>query len=409
MSKQQLIVRRKKYYSLGVTVLLRAMVFTTVVESLPVQAESSASVSLQSAPEVVNPLITGAATCSTSGCHGGAEEKKLQFVVWSQRDVHSRAYATLTTARSARMAEALGIPDATASTQCTTCHAPLQAVHTAQPQLLVAEARVTEGVSCVSCHGTGGDWVRSHTRPDFTHADRVHAGMKELRDLHARAGSCVACHQVIDPELVSKGRHPRLIFELDGQTASQPRHWRETAGYHGAQAWQVGQAVALREVSWSLLHGATAPEESQRWQALLWVLQRGEITPVTESTASSAREIPTEANNVSYARAREVADRLAREGAATFDPATVPARLKALAATHVEFTESTAVMRRAQAYRAERLVLALDRLLASLPESARPPAVSARLDAVFARAQSIPDFAPEAFARALKEFALALP
>lgn len=351
----------------------------------------------------IHPSILGANSCSTSGCHGGAGEKNLQYAVWSQRDVHSRSYATLTTARSARMAEALGIADPATSLSCTTCHAPLQAVKSSTPALLAPEARVTEGVSCASCHGSDGDWVRSHTRPDFTHADKVAAGLKDLRDLHARATSCVACHQTIDPALVETGRHPRLMFELDGQTASEPRHWREAAGYNGAQAWQVGQAVALREVSWALQQRESAAE-IPRWQALLWVLQRVDDSAPSESL----RAILSVASAENYARARAAADSLARSLSAGFDASSVPARLKKLASTHAEFAD-TSVDRTQQACRAERLVLALDRLLAALPAAARPPGASARLDALFARSQSIPDFAPAAFARELEAFAKTLP
>ena len=75
-----------------------------------------------SAPALISaghPSIRGALTCSTSNCHGGAGEQSRQYVIWSQRDVHSRAYATLTTARAARMGEALGLQDPAASRRCT--------------------------------------------------------------------------------------------------------------------------------------------------------------------------------------------------------------------------------------------------------------------------------------------------
>lgn len=355
----------------------------------------------------VHPSVPGATSCSTSGCHGGADEKGRQFVVWSQRDVHSRASATLTTARSARMAEVLGIPDPVTSLRCAACHAPLQAVQTLASAQLAPGVRVTEGVSCASCHGAAGDWVRRHTRTDFTHADKVAAGLKDLRDLHARATSCVACHQNIDPALVETGRHPRLIFELDGQTASEPRHWREAAGYNGAQAWQVGQVVALREASWALQQHPATPAEISRWQALLWVLQRAEDADNVPS-AGSLRAIPAVAVAENYARAQAAADTLARALASAFDAPSVPARLKKLAATHAGFTDGS-VDRTQQAFRAERLVLALDRLLAALPVAARPPGASARLDALFARVQSIPDFSPADFARELEAFAKTLP
>jgi hypothetical protein len=178
-------------------------------------------------------------------CHGGASPSRDQFTIWSRQDFHSRAYATLVTARSVRIAETLGIVSATESARCTTCHAPFASLPQAR---LASTINVTEGVSCESCHNGAEAWLRSHTRPDWTYADRIHAGLRDLRSAYVRANTCVACHQVIDPALVKAG-HPELIFELDGLTASEPRHWQEKADWFGPKAWLVGQAVALREMS----------------------------------------------------------------------------------------------------------------------------------------------------------------
>src|ERR1700722_102686 len=180
-------------------------------------------------------IALGANTCSSSGCHGGGGDRRDQYVVWSQRDVHSRSYATLTTARSARMAEALSIPNPAASPRCVVCHAPLAGADSAG---LGSGVDPAEGVSCGSCHGIPAGWIRGHTRPDWTHADRVAAGMRELKDLYGRANTCVACHQNLDPAIVAVGHHPALIFELDGQTQDEPKHWRDYQA--GAQAWFVG-------------------------------------------------------------------------------------------------------------------------------------------------------------------------
>ena len=342
--------------------------------------------------------IPGPATCATSGCHGGADAISRQYVIWSQRDVHSRAYATLTSARAARMGEALKIAQPTQSATCTACHAPLQTV---APTLLAANARIEDGVTCASCHGSGETWLRSHTRPDWTHADRVAAGMHELRNLYGRANTCVACHQNIDPALVKVGKHPQLIFELDGQAASEPKHWRESAMWQGAQAWYVGQAVALREMSGALRKGSADAElDAPRWAGLLWVLQRCDADDASASLAS----LTTEPTPAAYTAAMDSTDSAAQHAAGlawTHDK--TKAVLKKLAASHPGFLE-TSVAKSVQAYRAERLVLALDRLLASLPPKQRPAAASARLDTLFQLAQSIPDFSPTDFARELAAF-----
>ncbi len=349
----------------------------------------------------IHPTILGAGSCATSGCHGGADEKSRQHIVWSQSDVHSRSYATLTTARSARLAEALRIPDPTTSARCTTCHAPALTVPADQ---LASDVKATEGVSCASCHGPESGWLRSHTRADYTHADRVAAGMRDLANLHVRANTCVACHQNIDPELVNTGRHPRLIFELDGQAASEPKHWRERAGWNGAQAWYVGQAVALREMSSALLNGkADAVRESPRWEGLLWVLQRtGDRNALPSGNLTPSKDASV------YASAVNACDQLAKTATASFAPAQTSSFLSRLASTHPEFADRS-ISREMQACRAERLVLALDRLLAALPADQRPAGSGPLLDSLFRLVQSTPDFSPADFSGALAAFAKTLP
>ena len=342
--------------------------------------------------------IMGSRSCANSSCHGGADDKSRQGVLWAQHDVHSRAFATLTTARAARMAEALKIPDATTSARCTTCHAPVQTV---PPALRTEDAHVTEGVSCASCHGPADSWLRAHTRPDFTHADRVAAGMRELRDLYHRANACVACHQTIEPALTGTGRHPPLRFELDGQTQSQPKHWTEPAGRSGAQAWFVGQAVALREMSWALAGGtADLARETPRWQAALWLLQRAG----PDRAAAPLRNLAADPLPANFTAARQVSDSAAQEAARSWSAADTRHALVRLANVQAEFSDPQ-ISALAHACRAERLVLALDRLVAASPAGEVPAAASAGLDQLFRLVQSQPDFAPAGFARELAAFA----
>jgi hypothetical protein len=346
-----------------------------------------------------DPVAIGAATCATSGCHGGAGSLSDQYAVWSQLDAHSRSYATLTTARAARMAEALSISNPAESPRCILCHAPLAG---ASPARLGSGSGPEEGVSCASCHDLPDGWLRGHTRRDWTHADRVAAGMRDLDDLYTRANTCVACHQDIDPALVSVGRHPALIFELDGQTQDEPRHWTESAGDIGAQAWFVGQAVALREVSWALLNGKAETARSvPEWQGLGWLLSR---TGLDYKLAPLDCSAPAPA---SFATAVQTADLLAKRAAQAWAPRSAGEVLRRLAGTKGDFLEA-GTGRLAQAYRAERLVLALDRLLSSFPAAERPPGSSALLDKLFHLAQSRPDFDPAEFARGLDGFSRSL-
>ena len=101
----------------------------------------------------------------------------------------------------------------------------------------------------------------------------------DLKNLYVRANTCVACHQNVPQALLAAG-HPELIFELDGQAVSQPKHWSEAADWNGAQAWFVGQAVALREMSWQAskeLSPKSQPPNLQkraRRDAVFWLLQK---------------------------------------------------------------------------------------------------------------------------------------
>ena len=337
--------------------------------------------------------FTGSPTCATSMCHGGAGEYRHQTTIWQKQDIHSRTYNTLVNARSAQIAAALKISDATTSSRCTTCHAPFHDVP--KSAFLGEPTKPTEGVSCESCHGPAEKWIRSHTRPDFSHKDRVLLGLRDLNQLYVRANSCVACHQTVDPALLAAG-HPELLFELDGQAVSQPKHWREKGDWHGPKAWLVGQAVALREMSAQLTKEKNPSEKlTAPWTATLWLLQK---LDGLDSTLPSLKPAAT------AAQAHPAADTLARRAAELeWSHDLTRQTLQRLAKTHAEFADAK-IPRAQQARRAERLVLALDRLTAPL-EKAALAKLEPDLKELFALAQSLPDFAPEKFAKTLEAFA----
>ena len=336
--------------------------------------------------------ILGNASCATSGCHGGAGPVRGVTPAFLRADPHARAFATLVTPRSARMGEALGIADVTTNVSCTACHAPAANV---PEERRGADLEVVEGVGCASCHESTGRWLRTHARPELSHAEKVAAGMRDLRSPLARANACVACHQVIEPRLVEVGRHPRLIFELDGQLAAEPPHWRATHGWDGTKAWFVGQAVAWREIAAARAAGRdTLAGAAERERALAWLVRRaGEATGVAA--------FGTEAQNRSI-----TPEEWARQADASPDPQEGSVILHRLACSAAEFRDAN-VTRLEQACRAERLVLGLDRLLAAWPERARATAAGPALDRLFAAAQSVPDFEPGKFAGLLEAFSAA--
>lgn len=336
----------------------------------------------------------GVNSCSSSGCHGGGAAQRNECIIWAGRDVHTRAYATLTTARSARMAEVLKMDSPVTNAACTVCHAPFQTVPVLRQK---NPLDITKGISCESCHGPAENWLLSHTRRDFSHADRVHAGMRDVKNLYARANSCVACHQNVPAQILAAG-HPELIFELDGQAVSEPKHWRESTNWSGAQTWLVGQAVALREMSWELSKNPNDQKLQEKFSGLLWLLEKLPDEIKLEGNSS--------ATNIDSARAKEIqkqSDELAQKiSAMNWSPELTQKTLLSLAGTSEDFRKND-LAQSLQSRRAERLVIGLDRLVAA-SSARRKAAVDSSLNKLYAFMQSLPDFARKDFAEALEKF-----
>lgn len=347
--------------------------------------------------------FVGSIGCKSSSCHGGAGPKRSQYITWSRQDFHTKAYAVLLDSRSERIAEGLGITGAPSSPRCTVCHSPLQSV---APSRLAGTAHLDEGVSCETCHGAAGSWLRGHTRPDWTYNIRVAAGMRDLRNLYVRANACVACHQNLPPDLVQAG-HPDMFFELDSQSVAEPKHWRDEELWSGPREWLTGQAVALREMSWAL---ASDPREDAfsiaRWNGLAWIC----------ATATSAGNMPSPVSLPSSTPGRSdftsmqiQADALARRASTSnWSDSSARSLLVALASADAEFTaKGTANQLLGQ--RAKRLVLALDRLANALnPNPGAPLKIESELNQLFQDVKTLDAFDASAFSGHLRSFHEAL-
>ena len=293
----------------------------------------------------------GSASCSSSSCHGGAGERHNQFIIWSQRDFHTKAFLILTTARSTQIARSLGIQNAERSSRCTVCHSPLATV--AQSRLVPPEQHA-QGVACESCHGPAESWLRSHTRRDYTYAMRVGSGMRDLRNIYVRANACVACHQVLEDQIAASG-HPPLFFELTTQLKFEPPHWREL-GESPVRTWLAGQATALRELSWnSALHNEHSSDRPDaQHAALVWLLAK--------ATALDA-SLPKIPEGASLDMMQQAADRLARQvSARDLDRSYASNLLHVLASSGSDFSSPSFRPADALFYSAKRLVLALEAL-----------------------------------------------
>jgi hypothetical protein len=362
-------------------VLRFVAVFTVLIASVSAKE-------LKSVPEE-NARFVGSVGCKSSSCHGGAGEKRSQYITWSQKDFHTRAYAILIDARSARIGEALGISEPQWRARCTVCHSPFQSVVQTR---LASGARPDEGVSCESCHGPAEPWLRGHTRTDWTYAMRVSAGIHDLRNLYVRANGCVACHQNLDADILKAG-HPALVFELDSQSVNEPKHWREDESMIGPRSWLIGQAVALREIAWAV--NKATPEERDRlfaqMSALTWLLDKAGVGGNVSAFSS-------------FVGIRLRADEIARRDAEKWNPTNTELMsiLQTLAASDSEFQSSNASHEHLF-YQALRLSLALDRLSVALNLSAK---IDKELSSLRGDVQHDYDFDPASFAghlRALRQ------
>lgn len=335
--------------------------------------------------------FVGAIGCRSSSCHGGAGEKRSQYITWSQKDFHTRAYAILLDARSDRIGEAAGIAQPQSSARCTVCHSPFQSV--AQTRL-TPTAGPDEGVSCESCHGAAEPWLRGHTRSDWTYATRVSAGMHDLRSLYVRANACVACHQNVDAEILKAG-HPELVFELDSQSVNEPKHWKNEDSWSGARAWLIGQAVALREVTWATAQRSPQDEnEFQRWHGLIWILSK---VPLAKENDPGLLAMSA------FGGIQAEADRIAqRASQMTWTTQSVRDLLITLASSESDFIGKTGD--KSLPEMAKRLTLALESLTRALNANGGALKVDDELAALRTDVQRHYDFDVAAFAEHLRAF-----
>jgi hypothetical protein len=178
----------------------------------------------------------GAASCSSSQCHGKRDAQAAQkvalneYTIWFRDDRHAQAYRNLNLPRSKAIAAKLGIASAVASPTCLNCHADNVPQQGRGPKF-----QITDGVSCEACHGGAERWLDKHSQKGATHAANVALGMYPTESPSRRAQLCVSCHlgradKFVTHTLVAAG-HPRLRFELDTYTTNQPPHYRVDAGY----------------------------------------------------------------------------------------------------------------------------------------------------------------------------------
>jgi len=218
-----------------------------------------------------DPALRGLATasCASATCHGGPRGgnhavHSFAATTWVGADPHAKAYETLFTARSVRMAQLLRIGPPHTERQCLVCHS----VQELSPHPLPRDV-LADGVGCASCHGEATEWLEAHSLAEWkgrSPADKAAVGFADLSGALERARVCARCHvgdadHDMHHDHVAAG-HPRLYFELAQLQRRWPRHWNprgraESAPDFNARSWAVGQAVAL-EAAGTLLEARAA-------------------------------------------------------------------------------------------------------------------------------------------------------
>ena len=162
--------------SIGVLVLLAGIALVVVVPRGLLAAEPAHS-------------YVGAEKCKM--CHNSAT-KGAQFTKWSE-SAHAKAYATLASEESKKIAAAKGIADPQKADECLRCHV---AGHGAPADKLTDKYKAQDGVSCEACHGPGGDYWKMDVMKD--RAKAIAAGM-----VMPTEATCKGCHNAESPTFKS--------------------------------------------------------------------------------------------------------------------------------------------------------------------------------------------------------------
>jgi hypothetical protein len=210
----------------------------------------------------------GVATCASSVCHGSSAERNganiyhNEYVIWGQRDPHARAYETLLSDESKRMAQKLGIGPAHEAQVCLACHSDYVPEAQRGPRF-----QLSDGVGCEACHGGSQRWLSSHTEKGTTHEDNLRRGLNLLQHADVRAAICAGCHvgdstRLATHDIMGAG-HPRLQFELATYHQLWPSHHRDDDNYRrrkqspdAMKLWTAGQLRSAR----NLLEGLRGPQ-----------------------------------------------------------------------------------------------------------------------------------------------------
>lgn len=150
---------------------------------------SSLIFSVQNA--IAAPEIIGAPKCKT--CHRAKTGD--QWTKWTE-SAHARAFKTLASDESMKIAAERGLGDPQTEDACLKCHATAPSLGDGAIVNDKAKYDHNEGVGCESCHGPGSDYKSSKVMRDPTAART--AGLVVINT----AEGCTQCHNEESPTYV---------------------------------------------------------------------------------------------------------------------------------------------------------------------------------------------------------------
>ena len=202
----------------------------------------------------------GVKTCGNSACHASAQPwqnssvGQNEYITWRQESSHSKAYLTLQSSESKRIAKNLGINDPTTENMCLNCHAD-NVPKSKQGNFF----NIADGVGCESCHGGAENWLGQHVSGMGSHKDNLNLGMNPTDNIFFKTNLCASCHigtkeKYVVHKLFGAG-HPRLIFEIDTFLVNQPSHHRVDSDYlirksdpDRLKMWALGQILSTKYI-----------------------------------------------------------------------------------------------------------------------------------------------------------------
>jgi hypothetical protein len=124
-------------------------------------------------------------------CHSSKKSGEA-YKIWAASS-HAKAYATLASAESKKIAEEKGIKDPQKAAECLSCHVTAYGVE----QSLLEKGYVMEdGVTCEACHGPGSEYNPMKIMKQIS-AGEVKGADYGLKDPDKK--NCVSCHNEKSP------------------------------------------------------------------------------------------------------------------------------------------------------------------------------------------------------------------